>query len=104
MDRERAFLVRWAAGKDIRGKPVYLRKWFHSCGSANGATASTGILQQTIAFAPTVKAVVESKAEELREIGALELVNMCSATGRNAEGGAKCHDWLEHHQLGDMWR
>src|SRR5829696_8397343 len=28
-DRERAFLVRFRAGQDSRGRPVYLRKWWH---------------------------------------------------------------------------
>ncbi len=104
MDRERAFLVRWRAGKDIRGKPVYLRKWLHSCGSANGVGASNAVLQQTASLDTATRTAIQSKAEELREIGTFELLNLCSATGRNAEGGANCHLYLEHHQLGDMWR
>jgi hypothetical protein len=104
MDRERAFLVSWRAGSDSRGHPVYLRKWFHSGGAANGYQPSTGVLQQTLEIPAASRTLVEAKAEELREVGGAELYNLCSKNGRNGEGGASCHRYLEHHQLGDMWR
>jgi hypothetical protein len=104
MDRERAFLIRWPAGEDIRGKPVYLRKWFHSCGAANGITVGGAVLQQTTALISTQRSAIADKANELRNVGTTEAFELCSSKGRFAEGNAQCHAWLEHHQLGDAWR
>src|SRR5215213_3988028 len=36
MDKERAFLLQWPAGVDSKGRPVKLRKWFHTCGAFGG--------------------------------------------------------------------
>lgn len=103
-DNERAFLIRWRVGKSITGKPVYLRKWYHSCGSAAGVSPSTTVLANEGALATGDRTLVAAKAEELREIGALETWNLCSESGRVAELPAECHQYLEHHQLGDQWR
>ena len=105
MDRERAFLTRWRVGVDRRGKPVYLRKWYHSCGAAALYSPSTGQLENTQPLDSAGRSAVAAKAEELREIGNVEAWNLCSPNGnRIAEQPAECHPYLEHHQLGDMWR
>ncbi len=105
-DRERAFLIRWAAGKDIRGRPVYLRKWFHTGGPIQGDSSNynLGILQNTTAIADSLRTTIAAVAEELREIGTTELIGLCAKTGRENTGSALCHKYLEHHQLGDEWR
>lgn len=105
MDRERAVLIRWPAGVDVRGRPVYLRKYFHCCGGCNGNTFTSGHLQNTEALSDTIRTSIATRANALKVItlGALVLT-MKGPTGRNATGDAQCHRWLEHHQLGDMWR
>jgi hypothetical protein len=105
-DRERALLIRWPAGKDIRGRNVYLRKWFHSCGELQGAVvvATSAVLQNTAEISVANRNTVAAIAEELRELGTTELIGLCSKNGRETTGGAQCHRFLEHHQLGDAWR
>jgi hypothetical protein len=104
MDRERAILIRWPAGVDSRGHPVYLRKWYHSCGNFAGNSFSAGILQNTLEINATIRSNIAASAEAVRELGATEVWGLCSPTGRATTGQAQCHAWLEHHQLGDMWR
>jgi hypothetical protein len=106
LDRERAILIRWPAGKDIRGRNVYLRKWFHICGDVQVAPfiMLTGVQQNTQEIAVATRTSVAAIAEELREIGTTELIGLCAKTGRENAGGAQCHRFLEHHQLGDAWR
>src|SRR5215213_8768307 len=59
-DRERAILVRWRAGSDSRGNPVYLRKWWHVCGAFGTAsgTVGSGQLAQTTGFSQTIRDAV----------------------------------------------
>lgn len=103
-DRERAVLIRWPAGVDTRGKPVYLRKWYHSCGSFNTTAFVAGNLQNTAAIASGERTTIAAAAEALREIGGAESWNLVAQSGRENTGQAQCHAYLEHHQLGDMWR
>jgi hypothetical protein len=106
MDRERALLIRWPAGVDIRGRPVYLRKWFHTCGSPVGDTQlSVGVvLQNTGGISAAGKTALAGTAEELREVGTTEVIGLCAASGRENAGPAQCHNYLEHHKLGEEWR
>jgi hypothetical protein len=104
MDRERAFLMQWPAGKDSRGKPVFLRKWFHSCGGANGYDPTSGVLQQTSAIPESGRDAVSNKANGLRIIGPLDEWLLVAQSGREHTGPGRIHKFLEHHQLGDMWR
>lgn len=108
MDKERAFLVRWRAGSDSRGNPVYLRKWWHCCGaygSASGAVATT-ILAQTTGFAQATRdAILASANAFLSLISAGGGWSLVAKNGRTRSGtGDAAHKYLEHHQLGDMWR
>lgn len=107
-DRERAFLVRLRAGSDSRGNPVYLRKWYHSCGNFDAsAPVVSGNLDNTTAFTSPVRTVIANKADAIRTMvangGPWELV---SKAGRAFTTGEvfQAHAYLEHHQLGDMWR
>jgi hypothetical protein len=106
MDRERAILIRWPAGKDVRGKPVYLRKWFHVSGDLQSASAfvTNALLQNTAGMADSQRTTIAGIAEELRELGISETYQLCAASGRENQGSAQCHKYLEHHQLGDEWR
>jgi hypothetical protein len=105
-DRERAILIRWPAGTDIRGRPVYLRKWYHSCGTVQGDTniGVNSVLQNTTEIPLVGRNFIAGLAEELREVNPVETAGLCSAKGRANQGGAQCHRFLEHHQLGDEWR
>lgn len=106
LDRERAILIRWPAGVDIRGRPVYLRKWYHICGDfqATPFMMTAPVQQNTGEIPQAVRDKAAGFAEELREIGALEGVGLVARGGRRNTGPAQCHRYLEHHQLGDMWR
>ncbi len=106
LDRERAILIRWPAGTNVLGRPVYLRKWYHVCGDMIGTAqfALNGVLQNTTEIAGTARIAIAAIAEELREVNPAETAGLVAATGRQNTGGAQCHRFLEHHQLGDMWR
>jgi hypothetical protein len=104
LDRERAILIRWPAGFDTRGKPVYLRKWYHSCGAFAATPFANGNLTNTLAFTTAERAAFASKASEMDEVGVTEAWQICSASGRRKTGPPEAHKYLEHHQLGDMWR
>lgn len=104
-DRERAVLVMWKAGKDSRGKAVYLRKWYHSCGSIAGVSFTAGHLQNTTKLSDTNRAEIATAVDGLTRIGNLNEWGLIAASGRERDGDPPtCHPYLEHHQLGDEWR
>jgi hypothetical protein len=106
MDKERAYLIRWRAGNDSRGNPVYLRKYYHACGTFAGVAPTAGLLAQTAEFTQANRDAIKASADAL-----LVLVtagggwNLVAKSGRTRGGtGDQAHRFLEHHQLGDMWR
>jgi len=105
MDRERAVLVSWPAGNDSRGKPVFLRKWFHCCGTFAGVTFATSVLQQTSAIDSTSRGTIATAADAIDgQVVNGNAFDLVAKSGRGTTGGAQCHQYLEHHQLGDQWR
>jgi hypothetical protein len=107
-DKERAFLFRIRAGNDSRGNPVYLRKWFHACAEfVSGQTIGSGVLQNASGFTQAERdaqaAVVNNYKSWLVNGVTWTLV---SKSGRDFGAGQnfQAHQFLEHHQLGDMWR
>src|SRR5215203_2503213 len=106
MDKERAFLVRWRAGNDSRGNPVYLRKWWHSCGSFDASVViGSSQLEQSAALSAGSRTAIENKSNNINTLtsggGGWELV---AKSGRQrTSGAANAHQFLEHHQFGDMW-
>lgn len=107
-DKERAYLTRLRAGSDSRGNPVYLRKWYHSCGSFSAAvTVSGSILDQTGGFSAADRTAIVSAMNGIGDANGSPLTpKLCSKGGRLPDAGAtwSAHQYLEHHQLGDMWR
>jgi hypothetical protein len=103
LDRERAFLFRWPAGLDSRGKPVYLRKYYHACGTLGGAALSDAILKGTGGFSQATRDSIASLVNDIRFIG-VSTYQLCAESGRDSQGAAEAHKYLEHHQLGDQWR
>jgi hypothetical protein len=107
-DKERAYLVRLRAGNDSRGNPVYLRKWFHSCGAFGTASApGATILENTTGFSGAQLSGIESQVGWIGDAnGSAGTPKICAKGGRLATVGAnwQSHPFLEHHQLGDMWR
>lgn len=106
MDRERAVLIRWPAGFDSRGKPVYLRKWYHSCGACAGqALNASSVLANTSDISTATRNAIATSVNDLRQVNdAVDLWDICAKGGRDTTGPAECHRYLEHHQLGDQWR
>lgn len=108
MDRERTYLFRLRAGNDSRGNPVYLRKWYHSCGRFGTAAAPTpGQLEQTTGFAQSERDALVAQLPPIGSIsGGAGVGTLVSKKGRVTTAGAlwSAHPFLEHHQLGDMWR
>lgn len=107
MDKERAFLFRIRAGNDSRGNPVYLRKWYHVCCAFSSTSNSASLLQQTTSMNQTTR---DSNVALMNTVGAVgggtEPWKLCSKSGRFPTAGQNwsCHAYLEHRQLGDMWR
>lgn len=105
VDRERAVLIRWPAGLDVRGKPVYLRKWFHICGDGPLFQMNADILSNLIGFTASQRAALADLAKGFSPltIGSQQYA-LISEKGRFTTGPAECHRYFEHHQLGDQWR
>lgn len=106
MDRERAFLVRARAGNDSKGRPVYLRKWWHLClASVNAVGIDNTMLQNTGTLTTAQRSQLETWFNGFKTItspgGPYVL---CAESGRDIDGSTTAHKYLEHHQLGDMWR
>lgn len=108
MDKERAFLFRLRAGVDSRGNPVYLRKWYHSCGVfISGLVVSSTILDNTTGFSTTERGNMVTAMQAIGDAnGSAGVPKICAKGGRLPDVGAgwSGHQFLEHHQLGDMWR
>lgn len=107
MDKERAFLVRFRAGNDSRGRPVYLRKWWHLLAEAyGGATVPNSVLQNTAELSTNVRSFLEAEANKLKVVtpGAGPNAELVAKSGRTISGSTLAHRFLEHHQLGDAWR
>jgi hypothetical protein len=107
-DKERAFLFRIRAGNDSRGNPVYLRKWFHACGQfTTSVTNSNAFLENTSGFTTTDRNNLVSAMQSIGDAnGSASSPKLCAKGGRLPDAGApfQAHQFLEHHQLGDMWR
>lgn len=102
-DKERAYLVRWPAGNDSRGKPVYLRKWYHTCTSIPNAAVTDPIRANVSGFTQAQRDAVALQGATLESLNA-GAFDLCAASGRRRTGSAQAHKYLEHHQLGDQWR
>lgn len=108
LDKERAFLFRIRAGVDSRGNPVYLRKWFHACGEfVAGAPPAASILANTSGFSQAER---DAQVAAMNSIGTIgsggTLGTLVSKNGRTTTAGQpwQGHQFLEHHNMGDMWR
>lgn len=107
-DRERAILFRWRAGTDSKGRPVYLRKWYHSNGFMDVTIAAPiTIVENKTGFTTSERTNLKAKVAGLNPLvfnGGAIAADLVSAKGRNVSGELECHKYLEHHQLGDQWR
>lgn len=105
-DRERAFLVRFRAGVDTRGNPVYLRKWWHlNVGSISGSNLTNTMLENTAQLTTAMRTALEGMADNFKSITALpQNFDLVSEKDRAITGATVAHPYLEHRQLGDMWR
>jgi hypothetical protein len=106
MPREMAFLVRFRAGNDSRGRPVYLRKWWHL---DIAALAGTGItnpeLQNTAELAAAKRTALETFADSIKTLSPSgQTATLVAKSGRQIDGATTAHRFLEHRQLGDEWR
>lgn len=107
LDRERAVLIRWRAGNDVRGNPVYLRKWFHCCGTFGGVSMTSSIQQNTAGFSASQRTAMANAAVPVSELGTSGGAGkLVAKSGRTTTPGGdmSAHQFLEHHQLGDQWR
>jgi hypothetical protein len=109
LDKERAILIRIRAGSDSRGNPVYLRKWFHAHAalSGMGGAMSGTITSNSTGFSQAQRDAAVAAVQTYGAIGGgAEPWKICAKSGRMTTAGApfEAHKYLEHHQLGDMWR
>lgn len=105
MDRERAVLVQWSAGKDIRNRPVRLKKWFHCCGAFGNIAFAASHMQNAASLSVGMRDGIASLTAGFNPLivngSGMDLV---AESGRPTDGPVKAHKFLEHHQLGDQWR
>jgi hypothetical protein len=109
LDRERAFLVRFRAGSDSRGRPVYLRKFWHFDASTFFTEAiSNDQLKNKAQISSTARGNFESWANFFKQIddagAGLPTMNLVSKNGRDISGATQAHPYIEHRQLGEEWR
>jgi hypothetical protein len=107
MDKERAYLVKFRAGIDTKGRPVYLRKWWHLCCSIAGGSHSSDILAQAAELPQTSRDSVVTFGNAIKSptVGSPAVTfDLVAKNGRAIDGGTTAHRFLEHHQLGDEWR
>lgn len=106
LDRERAFLIRFRAGVDVKGRPVYLRKWFHlQAGVLAGAAISSAALQQTAELSSAQRSALETFGNSFKQFTTGgQTANLVAKNGRQISGDTQAHRFLEHRQLGDEWR
>ena len=105
-DRERAFLVRARAGTDSKGRPVYLRKYWHLIASTiAGASVTGGMLENTAELTSGMRSALETFFDSLKSFTvAGQNVQLVAKSGRAITGATQAHRFLEHRQLGDEWR
>jgi hypothetical protein len=109
LDRERAFLVRYRAGVDSLGRPVYLRKFWHFDSSTFFSDSITNDqLKNKTTLSQTARTAFEGFADFFKVISdgvaGLPNMNLVSKKGRAITGGTQGHPFIEHRQLGDEWR
>jgi len=106
MDRERAVLVQVEAGVNSRGRPVFLSKYWHTCAEPAAITLATTVLENTAGLSQAARDYWAGKFNDLLslEIAGQSIATLTSQTMRTITGAARCHPFLEHHQLGDKWR
>jgi hypothetical protein len=106
MDKERAYLIQWDAGLDTRGRKVRLKKWFHACGFIGAHTLDSGTLSGVTGFSSSDRTAIATKVDAVTRLGVgVEEYGLIAPSGRERDGGNPvAHKYLEHHQLGDMWR
>jgi hypothetical protein len=107
LDRERAILVRFRAGIDTRGRPVYLRKYWHIDAHISGSSWSNGQLQQTAELTTGERTSIETFGNSFKSISVgtpSVLFTLVAKNGREIDGATQAHKFLEHHQLGEEWR
>lgn len=107
VDRERAYLVRFRAGVDSLGRPVYLRKWFHlECRIVGGSIPAQEVANVTEVSASD-RTAVEALGDSLKSITVgtpAVTYQLVSKNGREIDGATQAHRFLEHHQFGEEWR
>lgn len=106
LDRERAFLVKFRAGNDSLGRPVYLRKWWHLDVSVLfGDSISNAHVQNTSQLTSGQRTGLVNYANSFKAITANATdFTLVAKSGRTITGDTEAHPYLEHRQLGDQWR
>lgn len=106
MDRERAILVQIRAGINTKGRPVYLRKWYHVCAAPPPGAFTAGMIAQTSELTTAQRDYYAGKVNDIQELelATVNVAQMCAKSGRQTTAEPVTHRWLEHHQLGDKWR
>lgn len=105
IDKERAYLLQWPAGKDRRGRPVRLKKWFHYMCAPSGGNLAASVLDNTAGLSDAERTVLQNHAAKFQPLF-VDLIGyqLVSKSGRGVQGDVRAHRYFEHHQLGDQWR
>jgi len=107
IDRERAFLVRFRAGVDTLGRPVYLRKYWHLNAAVGGSAITSAQNANIDELSTTHRTALENFGNEVKQytLGTpAHTFTLVAKGGRPIDGATLAHRFFEHHQLGDEWR
>jgi hypothetical protein len=107
LDRERCFLVRARAGEDSKGRPVYLRKYWHLNGGFLVNSLTDAQLGNTAQLDSSQRSQLVTKFNAFKTVvttGSPIGSTLKAESGRQITGDTVAHPYLEHRQLGDMWR
>lgn len=107
--KEHAYLVRIRAGNDSRGNPVYLRKWWHlDVTLIAGSSITNGMFQGTAQLNQSQRDALVAFANDIKSLtlvtNGFTTATLVAKNGRQITGDTVAHPYVEHHQLGDMWR
>jgi hypothetical protein len=99
-------LFSWPAGYDSLGRPVFLRKWYHTISASPfGVAPSQGNMQNISSYSSGSRTTMATAANNFTSpVVNAQSISLCGPTGRATTGGPIAHKFYEHHQLGDMWR
>lgn len=98
MYHECAYMVSWRCERSpVTGRPIYLRKWIHSCAQLSGAQLETS---GAVPISSGSRSALETYAAAVESITiGPDTVHLAAPSGRRPIEPGRAYDYLEHHQF-----